>query len=132
VIVARAACGIDVETMRPVAAERIARRYFAPAETLWLGRLPEAARQHAFFRLWTLKEAAAKALGQGLAGNLARLAFDVSGPAPLWRAEAHGLALFQHDGDGFVLAAAVAAPDAAWQRRELTAAELCGTPPRPA
>lgn len=132
VIVAKAACGIDVEALRPVAAGRIARRYFSPAETRWLERLPEAARQHAFFRLWTLKEAAAKALGQGLAGNLARLAFDVSGAAPRWRAEAPDLALFQHDGDGLVLGAAVAAAETVWQRHDMTAAELCGAPPRPA
>jgi 4'-phosphopantetheinyl transferase len=59
--------GVDVECVRAtLGAMRIAERFFAPAEIAWLREQPEAARQTAFFRLWTCKEAFLKATGEGV------------------------------------------------------------------
>ncbi|MFE0171839.1 4'-phosphopantetheinyl transferase family protein [Streptomyces sp. NPDC059002] len=69
--------GVDVETVRPLPALRLARRWFTPEEAAWLRALPERRRPAAYFWLWTHKEAMGKALGTGLAqGGLSR-------PAPL-------------------------------------------------
>jgi 4'-phosphopantetheinyl transferase len=71
--------GADLESLRPRAnALALARRYFAPAETLWLAsRLdqPGADMERDFLRLWCAKEAVLKAHGRGLAFGLHRLAF---------------------------------------------------------
>jgi 4'-phosphopantetheinyl transferase len=59
--------GIDVERIRPeLAAEDIARRFFAPEEVAALSLLPEELRMKAFFKCWTRKEAFVKARGLGL------------------------------------------------------------------
>jgi 4'-phosphopantetheinyl transferase len=59
--------GIDAEdTRRKVDIAAFSRRWFAPSECQWLEQLPEAGRADAFFRIWTLKEAIAKATGHGL------------------------------------------------------------------
>jgi 4'-phosphopantetheinyl transferase len=56
--------GLDVEAMRPDRhADRIAERYFAPAEVAALRALPEPERAAAFHRCWTRKEAFLKAKG---------------------------------------------------------------------
>ncbi len=66
--------GIDVELRRPRArAMQIAQRFFSSEEVDALFGLPEAAREQAFLRLWTAKEAVVKALGRGLAFGLDRL-----------------------------------------------------------
>lgn len=59
--------GVDVETVRPLPALRMARRWFAPADADWLTRLPEPEQVRAFYWLWTQKEAVGKARGHGLA-----------------------------------------------------------------
>lgn len=70
--------GVDVEVPRPVAARRLAERWFSAAEAEWVGARPEAERDLAFFWLWTHKEAMGKAYGTGLgAGGLTR-----PGPLP--------------------------------------------------
>lgn len=70
------AVGIDVEASdRPVDL-RIADHFFASSEVDGLARLPPARRSEAFFRLWTLKEAYAKATGAGLQ-TLDRVAFSL-------------------------------------------------------
>jgi 4'-phosphopantetheinyl transferase len=64
--------GIDVEQLREVGhLEQIARRFFHPSETSAVLAIPEAARNLAFLRCWTGKEAILKALGTGIVGNLA-------------------------------------------------------------
>jgi 4'-phosphopantetheinyl transferase len=73
--------GIDVERLRDLPrAIDIAQTYFAPAERRALNGLRGTAQRDAFFALWTYKEAAVKALGIGLAANLARLEFDLDAP----------------------------------------------------
>ena len=64
--------GIDVEQLRDVGhLEQIARRFFHPSETSAVLSTPESARNLAFLRCWTGKEAILKALGTGIVGNLA-------------------------------------------------------------
>jgi 4'-phosphopantetheinyl transferase len=55
-------------------AQSIAERFFLPAEAAELKPLPEAERAQTFLRLWTRKEALAKAVGAGIANSLARYA----------------------------------------------------------
>ncbi|MFF8865159.1 4'-phosphopantetheinyl transferase family protein [Streptomyces sp. NPDC015139] len=59
--------GVDVERAdRPVRVETLAGRICTPHERAVLAGLPPAARPAVLLRLWTLKEAHAKALGAGL------------------------------------------------------------------
>ncbi|MCX4744837.1 4'-phosphopantetheinyl transferase superfamily protein [Kitasatospora sp. NBC_01287] len=61
--------GVDVERIRPVAHEALARRWFPAAEAAWIAGREPAERSAAFLWLWTQKEALAKARGQGLGGG---------------------------------------------------------------
>jgi 4'-phosphopantetheinyl transferase len=64
----RCELGVDVEQIRPDRElDRIASRFFSPAEVATLLALPHAARAEAFYRCWTRKEAYIKAVGDGLA-----------------------------------------------------------------
>jgi len=64
--------GIDVERLRIVRhAEHIAQRYFHPAEIEAIVAATPAARDAAFMRCWTGKEAVLKAIGTGITGSLA-------------------------------------------------------------
>jgi 4'-phosphopantetheinyl transferase len=61
------AVGVDVERLRRgVPYERLARRFFAPAEAEALRHVPVRLRPAAFFACWTRKEAWLKASGHGL------------------------------------------------------------------
>jgi len=74
--------GVDVEMIRDKTDhERMAQRFFSPAECEQLQRLPEADRQRAFFHCWTRKEAFLKATGMGI--TLALDSFDTA----FWPAE---------------------------------------------
>ncbi|HEX4870196.1 MAG TPA: 4'-phosphopantetheinyl transferase superfamily protein [Moraxellaceae bacterium] len=120
VLLASVPGGIDIERPRPVRYGRVAARYFAPAEQDWLASLsgPEAARD--FFRLWTLKEAAAKALGEGIAHNLARLAFALDGPVPVPLDPGLGLQAWQAPaGDAWLAGVVRAEGPVAWECREV-------------
>jgi 4'-phosphopantetheinyl transferase len=70
--------GVDLEWVRPRrSALEIARRYFAADELAWLEAIDKpAARELAFLRLWTAKEAVLKAHGRGIAFGLDRLSID--------------------------------------------------------
>ena len=57
--------GVDIQ--KTVSVKRqVQERCLADAERVWLDGLPEAERDAAFCRLWSLKEAYLKALGSGL------------------------------------------------------------------
>ncbi|MGQ0585167.1 MAG: 4'-phosphopantetheinyl transferase family protein [Reyranella sp.] len=59
--------GIDIERVRPLDHLDLARRYFHPNEVAAIGGVKASDEQLlAFFRIWTLKEATAKAIGKGL------------------------------------------------------------------
>lgn len=65
--------GVDVEALtRPVRAQAIVERYFAPAERAHFGSLPRSRSSKEFIRYWTAKEAVLKAVGLGLARGLSR------------------------------------------------------------
>lgn len=54
--------GFDLERPRPRAAARSADRIFSAQETTWLDALPAPEQLDGFYSLWTLKEAACKAV----------------------------------------------------------------------
>jgi 4'-phosphopantetheinyl transferase len=59
--------GIDLELPRPGAdVAGLAARFFSKAEAARLASLSKAEQESQFYRLWTAKEAYAKALGKGL------------------------------------------------------------------
>jgi len=63
--------GVDIEQIRSdVECEPLAERFFSPGERKLIRELPEGRRLHAFFRLWTCKEAFLKAHGTGLSRPL--------------------------------------------------------------
>ena len=65
------AIGVDVEAAAGRTADRclrIARRFFFPGEAAALHVLPRDEQVPAFLALWTQKEAAVKATGEGLSG----------------------------------------------------------------
>lgn len=71
------ALGVDIERLRTnLDHERLARRFFSPAEFAQFDCLPEEAKVDAFFRCWTRKEAYIKGQGVGIALGLD--SFDVS------------------------------------------------------
>jgi 4'-phosphopantetheinyl transferase len=71
--------GVDVETIREnVAITPISESRFAIAERDAVRDAPEAERAARFYRIWTRKEAALKAIGVGLAQGLARFAVPVA------------------------------------------------------
>lgn len=62
--------GVDVQEMRPVEAVALARRYFSSQEADLIEMISADKKLEEFYRLWTKKEALAKAKGQTLAKNL--------------------------------------------------------------
>lgn len=69
--------GVDLEKVRHLESlTEIARKHFSADEFAALDRLEGAAREQAFYRCWTRKEAYIKALGEGLSMPLD--SFDVS------------------------------------------------------
>ncbi|MDO8795527.1 MAG: 4'-phosphopantetheinyl transferase superfamily protein, partial [Vicinamibacterales bacterium] len=83
--------GVDLEaTDRRTDPLRLARRFFATQEAGELVSLPEADRQTRFVEVWTLKEAAVKALGTGLRLPLDDCVFLDDGPGRLRFVQAQG------------------------------------------
>ncbi len=61
------AIGVDIERIREeVTSDKIAERFFSPAEASAISALPAHEQAEAFFNCWTRKEAWIKARGQGL------------------------------------------------------------------
>ena len=69
--------GIDLEDdTREVDAGQISALFFSKAETHAIEKMDGRRRQQAFFRLWTLKEAALKSIGEGLPFGLDAFEFE--------------------------------------------------------
>lgn len=105
-LVEGAQIGVDLEVRQPrPKAMAIARRHFPAAEVGWLAAQDDL--DHAFLRLWTMKEALFKAIGRGLGYGLGKACFqpDAAGQ----------LTLAHLDGD--------AAPASRWSCRELALGE---------
>jgi 4'-phosphopantetheinyl transferase len=112
--------GLDVERIdprRPV--ERLARRWFAPAESAALEALGFEERTAGFHRCWAAKEACVKGIGRGLGFGLARFSIPTAacrdGEHAVEDPSGHldGWVVRTFDEDGAV--AAVAAPDREWR-----------------
>ena len=74
--------GVDLEDQtRDVEAEELARQFFAAAEANAVARLSGGQRLRTFYRLWSLKEAALKSIGEGLPFGLDAFEFEL-GPTP--------------------------------------------------
>lgn len=73
-----AVVGVDLEQVsRRRSWQAIAERFFHPEEFVQLMALPEADRQQAFYRYWTLKEAFFKARGTGISTGLEKAIFNL-------------------------------------------------------
>jgi 4'-phosphopantetheinyl transferase len=68
--------GVDVEQIDPL--RPLLNDVLAPGERTALAALPASERGRQFTTLWTLKEARAKSLGQGLRLDFRQLAFDLT------------------------------------------------------
>jgi 4'-phosphopantetheinyl transferase len=69
--------GVDTELMRTLGDYRdVAKRFFAPQETAWIGAAPPEQQLVRFYRLWTVKEAFLKACGSGLSKPLSDVVVD--------------------------------------------------------
>jgi 4'-phosphopantetheinyl transferase len=63
--------GIDLEYLRDLDdADKIARRFFSPTESVLVASLEGEEQKRVFFQFWTAKEAYLKAIGSGLSGGL--------------------------------------------------------------
>ena len=75
--------GVDLERIdKAIDYEKIAARFFSPAERTLLAKFPEPRRRRGFYRLWTKKEASLKCLGSGF--TLPEEAEDALSKRPLW------------------------------------------------
>jgi 4'-phosphopantetheinyl transferase len=69
--------GVDAECVsRSTDWQTVAENYFAPEEWIYLTSLSDAEQRAGFFRVWTLKEALLKAVGQGLSIPLNAFRFE--------------------------------------------------------
>jgi phosphopantetheinyl transferase len=72
------AVGVDLEDKtRRVEAAELAQQFFSAAEALVIERAGGLKRQQAFFKLWSLKEAALKSIGEGLPYGLDTFKFEL-------------------------------------------------------
>jgi 4'-phosphopantetheinyl transferase len=77
--------GIDVEELREVShLEHIVRKFFHPAETSEVLAAAADARNVAFLRCWTGKEAVLKALGKGIVADLPSFRIPLEHDARGW------------------------------------------------
>jgi phosphopantetheinyl transferase len=73
------AIGVDLEDRtRPVEAVELAQAYFLEAEAKALAAADPRVRLELFFKLWTLKEAALKSIGEGLPYGLDAFGFELT------------------------------------------------------
>jgi len=74
--------GVDIEQVRPIEHDLLARDHFSPAECNALAALPPGLREKGFFSTWTRKEAYLKAIGVGLSAPLAGFTVSVTPGCP--------------------------------------------------
>jgi len=75
--------GADVESLRPVPkAEKLAHRFFSPAERMTVLSFDDESRDRAFLRIWTQKEAYLKATGLGVGMPLREVEAEPDPNAP--------------------------------------------------
>jgi 4'-phosphopantetheinyl transferase len=122
IVMGQVEVGADVELPRVRRSDDIARRFYTPGENARLFAMEKEARDDAFFRLWTCKEAFLKCTGEGLSRSTRSYEIEVGpgGARLLWAegveasrysvypmevaepyraavvAEGHGLQLRQH------------------------------------
>lgn len=101
------AVGVDVEAVAAVEVDAVGARFFSEGERRALSSLRVEERERAFFRIWTLKEAYAKATGAGLCEAFDW--FDTSTVSAARRWHLHGLRAPR----GFAAALVVERPAAA-------------------
>ena len=71
--------GVDIEDQaESVEANKLAQKYFSPAEAKAVENAGNLAGARAFLQLWTLKEAALKSIGEGLPFGLDAFRFDLT------------------------------------------------------
>lgn len=124
--------GVDVEKLRPIPnAEKLAHRFFSPAERKSVFELESTARDHAFLRIWTQKEAYLKATGLGVGMALRKVETEpdpgahprilrISGD----REEAGRWTLLEAGVPGAVCTVAVRVPKPTLEVRRFTPADL--------
>ena len=78
-----AAVGIDIESITTRPTQQLANRFFAKEEVKALSLLSQTEQQHAFYRIWTQKEAYIKAIGLGLSQSLDSFVVSVTPPAKI-------------------------------------------------
>lgn len=82
-ISAHGTIGVDAElTARPMRLDGMESRFWTPYESAALARTPERERPARSVRLWTLKEAYTKAIGQGIRYRFSDFGFDPHAPEP--------------------------------------------------
>jgi 4'-phosphopantetheinyl transferase len=77
IVLGQVEVGADVELPRVRRSDDIARRFFTPGENERLFSLEKDARDDAFFRLWTCKEAFLKCTGEGLSRSTRSYEIDL-------------------------------------------------------
>jgi 4'-phosphopantetheinyl transferase len=90
VVSKQAPAGCDVEWHRPRNVAAIAAAYFHPTEAAQLTACGPAQKLAAFYRLWTLKEAALKSQAHGLTAGLRTPAFTLATRLTCLQAHAAG------------------------------------------
>jgi 4'-phosphopantetheinyl transferase len=109
-ITARASVGVDVERADRAASATLRRRALADDELRGIEALDGAARDEAFMRHWTAKEAFLKATGEGLSGRMSSVVIaDAAGEARLVGPRTDGYTLCRLDPQPGYVGAVVAA-----------------------
>jgi len=95
--------GVDIEqTGRDVRWRKLSGRWFSRAEAEWLAGLTQDAARREFLRLWTVREAMIKAMGQTIAGHISSVTPEPGNPGhilsvPKAWPEAKTWTLHEHD-----------------------------------
>lgn len=85
-VTANVEIGVDIETVKSLEFDELTQRFFSAGEYDYFRALTEEEKLHAFFQLWTGKEAFIKATGLGLSQNLKTFTLNIE-PLRLLTAE---------------------------------------------